>query len=430
MRTARLGPALLGIVAAFLIGCGGDEGGGGGGATGGQTTPEAKKLDPASAQNPKGNINWCIGKDTSNTYKPGVKAFNKANPGATAKLVELPESADEQRTQLTQRLRAKSAECDVLGLDVIWTAEFAAQGWLMDASDVIAQRKGEFIESTLDSASYSNKHWAIPYHSNAGFLYYRNDQVDQAPESWEDVYQQAQQQNGVIYQGARYEGLTVHFLELLYSAGGEVLSEDGQSVLVNSEQGKQVLQFMADGFKNGAVPKAVSTYKEEEARRAFESGKVTFMRNWPYAYGLGQAAPKIKGKFDITPFPSYGGGEGAGVLGGFNLGVSAFSKNPGGALALVNYLTGAEHQLFSATKANPPVRAETYDDAKAKKALPFADQLRQAITQAKPRPVSPVYQQISQAIYKNVHDAITGKAQPDAALTKMQQEIDQALKTF
>jgi multiple sugar transport system substrate-binding protein len=317
MKTARMLVALVVTALFAAVGCGG-----GGDDSGG--APKAEKATQAKAS---GNVTWCIGKDTTGAFGTVVDNFNKANPNANAKLLELPEDAVEQRRLQIQRLRAKSTECDVLGMDVIWTAEYAAQGWLKDVSDYISENGDKFIKSTVDTTNFEDKNWGVPFNSNAGFIYYRTDQVNEAPKDWETMYKEAADNNGIVYQGFRYEGLTVNFLELLYSKGGSIVSDDGKEATANSQEAKDVLKFMADGIKNGAAPKANTTYKEEESRRAFESGNATFMRNWPYAYALGKDS-KIADKFDITTFPGFAGQDGAGVLGGYNLGISAYSKNP------------------------------------------------------------------------------------------------------
>jgi multiple sugar transport system substrate-binding protein len=412
---------LLVALALAVAGCGDDDDDGGGDAA------QAPSGDTSKA---KGNVAWCIGKDTSGAYGTAIDLFKKENPNVTVNLVELPESADEQRTQLVQRLDAESDECDVLGMDVIWTAEFAAQNWLQDTSQIIEPRRDDFIPSTLETAEYEDKYWAVPYHTNAGFLYYRTDEVEQPPDAWEDVYSEAQQGNGIVYQGARYEGLTVNFLELLYSGGGAVLSEDGQEVTVNSPEGQAALEFMAQGIQDGAAPKAVTTYMEEESRRAFEAGNATFMRNWPYAYALGKES-KIADDFDVGTFPGFEGGEPAGVLGGINLAISAYSKNPEGAAAFINYATGPEVQKTNFLEsASPPATAAAYDDPEVQDKYAFASDLKAAVEQGQARPVSPVYAQISEAIYNNVHDALQGNKQPQAALDQMQSDIEQAIETF
>jgi len=420
MKTARMLVVLVVTALFAAVGCGG-----GGDDSGG--TPKAEKATQAKAS---GNVTWCIGKDTTGAFGTVVDNFNKANPNAKAKLLELPEDAVEQRRLQIQRLRAKSTECDVLGMDVIWTAEYAAQGWLKDVSDYISQNGDKFIKSTVDTTNYQGKNWGVPFNSNAGFIYYRTDQVQSAPKDWESLYKEAQDNNGIVYQGFRYEGLTVDFLELLYSKGGSIISDDGKKATANSQEVKDVLKFMADGIKNGAAPKAVTTYKEEEARRAFESGNATFMRNWPYAYALGKKS-KIGDKFDIATFPGFSGQDGAGVLGGYNLGISAYSKNPEGSLAFIEFATKPDQQKIMATEASlPPTTNATYDDPAVQKAMPFAAELKTAIEQAKPRPVSPVYPQISEAVYNNVYDALQGNASPDEAASKMNDEIQKALETF
>jgi len=417
-------PRVLAALAAMLLfavaGCGSDDDDSGG----------ASSAEKATQAKASGNVTWCIGKDTTGAFGTVVDNFNKANPNANVKLLELPEDAVEQRRLQIQRLRAKSDECDVLGMDVIWTAEYAAQGWLKDVSDYISQNGDKFIKSTVDTTDFEGKNWGVPFNSNAGFIYYRTDEVDKAPSTWEDLYKQAQQGNGVVYQGFRYEGLTVNFLELLYSAGGSIVSDDGKQATADSQEVKDVLKFMADGIKNGAAPKAVTTYKEEESRRAFESGNATFMRNWPYAYALGKDS-KIGDKFDIATFPGFAGQEGAGVLGGYNLGISAYSKNPEGSLAFIEFATEPDQQKIMATEASlPPTVSATYDDPAVKKAMPFAAELKTAIEQAQPRPVSPVYPQISEAVYNNVYDALQGKSSPDEAASNMNDQIQQALETF
>jgi multiple sugar transport system substrate-binding protein len=423
----------LAVAMAFAVAaCGSDDSGGSGGGESTGQTKGTKAIDVASMDNAKGNVTYCTGKDTSGDLVEGVKEFNKANPGLTAKLLEFPESADEQRNQFIQRQRAKSADCDVFESDVVWTAEFASQKWLLDMTPYIEKRKAEFVPSTLSSVTYDGKVWGVPRVTDAGLLYYRKDKVKSVPATWQDVYKQAQSGNGIVYQGASYEGLTVNFLELAFAAGGKILSDDGKKSVIDSPENLKALQFMVDGIKDGAAPKAVTTYMEEEARRTFEAGRADFERQWPYAYALGNMkGSKVKGKFEVAPYPEFEGGGKAAILGGHNSVVSAYSKNPGGALKLIDYLTSEKRMTKNAVKfSKTPTLKASYDDPAVKKALPFIDELKQAVEQAKSRPVSPVYSQISQAIYKNVNNALSGSTDPKAALSKAQEDMDKALATF
>jgi multiple sugar transport system substrate-binding protein len=429
--------ALLGLLVVPLLlaaGCGDDNGpsgGGGGGGDAGPSAEGAKVIDPASMDGAKGDVTFCAGKDTTGSKKAGVAEFNDQDPGITVKLLEFPESADEQRNQFVQRQEAKSAECDVFYSDVIWTAEFAVQKWLYDLTPYVEQRRAEFIPSTFATATYQDKVWGVPHKTNAGFLYYRTDQVDSVPETWQEVYDIAAKNDGIAYQGAAYEGLTVDFLELAFAAGGKVLSDDGKSAEIDSPENLAALKFMVDGIDAGAAPKAVTTYMEEPARRAFEAGRVTFLRNWPYVYATANRAKATSGKFDVVPFPSFEGAGKAGILGGANLVISTYSKNPGAALKFIDYMTSKDRQAEDIVKFSDasPLLA-VYDDPAVQKAQPFSDELKAAVEQSKARPVSPVYPQISQAIYKNVNAALSGKSSPEDALKAAQTQIDEALKTF
>lgn len=415
----------------FLVACGSDDGGVGAGSEATGQTEGAKVIDIKAMDNAKGEVTICMGKDTGGDVTTAVKSFNAQKNGVTAKLLEFSTSADEQRQQFVQRQEAKSGECDVFSSDVIWTAEFASQKWLYDLSPYIDTRRDELIEATLETATFDGKVWGMPQQTDAGFVYYRTDQVTDKPTTWQEVYKQAGEKNGIVYQGNSYEGLTVNFLELAFAAGGKVLSDDGKKSEISSAENVKALQLMADGVKNKVAARGVTTYMEEESRRYFESGKATFMRNWPYAYALGQKAKGVKGKFDVMPFPEFEGGGKAGILGGHNQVVSVYSKNPGGALKWIDHVTGSEHQKVQFLEASQsPTLKAIYDDPEVQKKYAFATQLRDAVSQAKSRPVSPVYSQVSQAIYKNVNAALSGKVTPEEALKTAQTEMDKALATF
>jgi multiple sugar transport system substrate-binding protein len=415
----------------FLAACGGDDDGGGAGSEATGQTEGAKVIDVKAMDNAKGEVTICMGKDTGGDVTTAVKSFNAQNNGVTAKLLEFSTSADEQRQQFVQRQEAKSGECDVFSADVIWTAEFASQKWLYDLTPYIDTRKDELIEATLETATFDGKVWGMPQQTDAGFLYYRTDQVTDKPATWQDVYKQAAEKDGIVYQGNSYEGLTCNFLELAFAAGGKVLSDDGKKSEINSPENVEALKLMADNVKNGTAARGVTTYMEEESRRYFESGKATFMRNWPYAYALGKKAKAVKDKFDVMPFPEFEGAGKAGILGGHNQVVSVYSKNPGGALKWISHVTGAEHQKVQFLEASQsPTLKAIYDDPEVQEKYEFATTLRDAISQAKSRPVSPVYPQVSQAIYKNVNAALAGKVSAEDALKTAQTEMDKALATF
>ena len=429
------------VACSLVVGaCGGGNGGGGGagggaGGGGGTKVTGAKVIDVNSMNKPpKGTIHYCQGKDTTGSAHFLVREFNKkyAAQGWKVALTEFPASADQQRSQFIQRQQAKSNDCDVFSSDVIWTAEFASQKWLYDMTPYVDQQRSKYIAAPLETVRYANKFWGVPETSDAAFLFYRTDKTNSAPPTWQQVYQQAAKQGGIVYQGAPYEGLTVDYLELAFAAGGQVLDPSGKKSAFNSPQNVKALQLMVNGIKQNAAPQAVTTYMEPETDQAWTSGRYAFMRNWTYAYAADNAgSSKVKGKYKVAPLPSFQGGGKAGILGGHNSVISAFTKNPGLALKFSDFYASPSVQKTLLLKYSlAAVVPGVYDDSAVKKAIPYASELKQAIGQAKARPVSPVYPQISQAIYKNVNDALAGRVSPAAAIKKASSQIDNALSTF
>jgi multiple sugar transport system substrate-binding protein len=429
--------ALLACAALVVAGCGDDAE-----PTGGAAPAEAEagavegaKVAPTfdEARDATGKVTFCAGKDTSGGYTRAVERFNEryADQGLKADLLEFPEGSDNQREQAVQRLEAGSPECDVIQADIIWIAEFASQKWAMDLTEYVEGREDEFIPSTLEPNEYGGRYWAVPQVTGAGLLYRRTDQVPDTPASWQELYRVAAEHDGIAYQGAPYEGLTCNFLEVAFAAGGGPLSEDGTQATLDTPENLAALNLMVDGIKSGGAPKGVTTYLEEPARRAFEAGRVSFMRNWSYAYALNQKAPKVKDRFTVEPLPPFEGGGSAGILGGNGPFLSAYSENPEGALLFVDHLTSPETlKLNMAEYSLPSVLEATYEDPEVQKAIPYAAELKRAIEQARPRPVSPVYTQISAAIYKNVNRALSGQVSPEEALAQGNAEIEEALATF
>jgi multiple sugar transport system substrate-binding protein len=428
--------ALLACAALVVAGCGDD------GESTERAAPQAEagavegaKVAPTleESRDATGKVTFCAGKDTTGGYARAVERFNEryADQGLEADLLEFPEGSDNQREQAVQRLEARSPECDVIQADIIWIAEFASQKWAMDVTEYVEGRADEFIPSTLEPNRYGDRYWALPQVTGAGLLYRRTDQVPDTPASWQELYAAAAEHDGMAYQGAPYEGLTCNFLEIAFAAGGEPLSEDGKSATLDTPENLAALQFMVDGIKSGAAPRGVTTYLEEPARRAFESGRVSFMRNWSYAYALNQKAPKVKDRFTVEPLPPFEGGGRAGILGGNGPFLSAYSENPEGGLLFIDHLTSPETlKLNMAEYSLPSVLEATYEDPDVQKAIPYSAELKRAIEQARPRPVSPVYTQISAAIYKNVNRALSGEVSPEEALAQGHKEIDEALATF
>jgi multiple sugar transport system substrate-binding protein len=361
--------------------------------------------------------------------QPLVGKWNAAHPAEKVTLLELPEAADDQHAQMVTNLQAKSDRYDVLNIDVAWTAEFADGGWIIPL-DRRQFPLDQFLKPVVDTAVFGGKLYGVPYTSNAGLLYYRKDILAKAgerpPKTWAELRRLARTLapryglEGYAGQFLPYEGLTVNFAEAVQSAGGAILTEDGTKVAVDSAQARQGLEFLVRGFHEGWIPRRAVSFKEEESRREFQEGRLLFLRNWPYAYGLAaRPGSKVANRFGVTLLPGQDG-PGSSSLGGANLAVSAYSRHQKTAIAFIKYFTGLDNEREVLTQGSfPPVWARLYDDPALIRRFPYLPVLKQSILAARPRPVSPNYNQVSLAISNSVSGALSFRQPPDAAVSQL-----------
>src|SRR6201984_938864 len=304
MRRAIPGIAVLAAGLLYLTGCTA------GRPPGGSPAPSADGIGP---------IPFAIGKDNSGWLQGVIAGWNTDHPGQKVTLLLLPQAANDQLAQLVANLQARSDLYDVIDMDVIWTAEFASNGWIIP----LPQSQfplGDFLKPAVDTAVYQGRLYAVPDYSNADLLYYRKDILAKAgkqpPKTWAQLQPLAQTVapkyglSGYAGTFAPYEGLTVNFAAAVQSAGGSILSPEGTKVTVNSAKALQGLEFLVNGFRQGWIPRAALSYEEESAQNAFASGKFLFMDNWPDVYAaLSAPGPqnKVYGKFGIVALPGLNG---------------------------------------------------------------------------------------------------------------------------
>ncbi|MCA9597855.1 MAG: extracellular solute-binding protein [Myxococcales bacterium] len=334
--------------------------------------------------------------------------FMQLHPGVRVVRETTPDDAEVRHRGYVQRLVAGLHQPDVLQLDVIWTPELAAAGWLLPLEAPDAQ---DFVKPALDAQRHQGQLYALPWFVDVGMLYYRKDRGP-PPTSLADL-----ERGGLAWQNARYEGLVTVFQEVLGAFGGRMKDDQGH-VVVDSPQGDKALSFMRSAITRGSVPRAALSWHEEETRFAFENGRVRFMRNWPYAASL------LTVPFGVMPLPAAPGGQPTAALGGAALAVNAASEHPREARALIEYLTAPEQMLERARIAGQlPARLSVYRSPELELAISPADALR-IVRSARARPASPIYSELSELLQIHLHDALSGRAEPHAALSAAAREMN------
>ncbi|GAA3234600.1 ABC transporter substrate-binding protein [Actinocorallia longicatena] len=332
-----------------------------------------------------------------------VKRCNGLAKGAYKIVLNtLPRGADDQREQLVRRLAAEDSGLDVLGLDVTWTAELAEAEWIREWSGTYAQqaRKGT-LALPIDTAMWKGRLFAAPYNSNVQLLWYRSDLLPDPPSTWQGLMAasaalaKAGKPHYGEVTGAQYEGIVVWFNSLVTSAGGRILSQDGERVELG-RPALTALQTMRDFARSKAADPSLSNTKEDDARLAVEAGRAAYEVNWPFVYAsMAANKPDMIRNFKWAAYPGITG-PGRSPLGGANFAVSRYSHHPDASFKAALCLRDPESQRIAATKDGlPPTIEAVYSAEGMAKAYPMRQAILDALKTAAPRPKTPTYQNVS-----------------------------------
>jgi len=363
--------------------------------------------------------------------------------GHTVSLVPMPASTTDQFGQYRLWLAAGNEDIDLYQLDVIWAPQLAEQ--FIDMSGIAAYMMAKHFPSIVESQTVDGRLVALPIFTDAPALYYRKDLLEKhgqpVPTTWEQLTEVAQivqdaeraegnaDMWGFVWQGNAYEGLTCDALEWVKSFGGGQIVEPDGTISINNERAIAALELAAT-WPGTISPPGVLAYQEEEARGVFQTGNAVFMRNWPYAFGLGNRADSAgKGRFDVTTLPTGGGQDtSAATLGGWNVAVSKYSQNRDIAISLALYLSDVEAQKNRAINESLiPTIVSLYDDEEIAQANPIIPRWKDVFLQAVPRPSAPTkvkYNEVSSKFWSAVHNTLSGDGTAAENLELLELELE------
>ncbi|HEV7319967.1 MAG TPA: ABC transporter substrate-binding protein [Ensifer sp.] len=361
-----------------------------------------------------------------NFIREQLDIFEKET-GHKVSLVTMPPSSSEQFSQYRLWLAAGNKDVDVYQTDVVWAPQLADQ--FVDLTEAAKDVVGQHFPSIIASQTVNGRLVALPAFTDAPALYYRKDLLEKygkaPPKTWDElavIAKEIQEKEraagkpdlwGYVFQGNAYEGLTCNALEWIKSSGGGQIVEPDGTVSVNNEKAAAAIDRIK-GWIGTISPQGVLAYQEEESRGVWQTGNSVFMRNWPYAYALGNGDDSaVKGKFAVAPLPTAtDGDQPSSTLGGWNVAVSKYSEDQEAAIALVKFLSSAEVQKRRAIElSNLPTVAALYDDPEVAKAQPFMPAWKPIFESAVPRPsaVTKVkYNEVSAKFWGAVHNSLSG----------------------
>ncbi len=414
------GAALLGVA-----GCGGGGGGGGGGAGGNE-------------------IVFSFFPDPTGSVQKLIDRFNEQNQGITVKLREMPADSGQHFDQLNTQFQSGETSIDVIGGDVVWPAQFAANGYIADLSDRFPEdERRAFLPATIEANTYEGKVYGVPWYTDAGMLYYRQDLLEKSgfsepPKTWDElkgmaakVREDSGTRYGYVFQGADYEGGVVNALEYIWTSGGDVL--DGETVVINSPEARRGLEIERSMVAEGVAPEGVSQYKEQESASLFLGGGAVFMRNVPRMYAL--ASDPAESKIDpatigIAAMPvAEEGLQSYSSLGGWNLFLNANSKQADAAYEFIRFMSAPEQQKIRSVEGSVlPTRKELYEDPEVLEKVRVAELGQEAIQNTRPRPISPYYSDMSLKMAEQFVRSLRGNVTPEEALGVLEGELEEIVR--
>jgi trehalose/maltose transport system substrate-binding protein len=345
--------------------------------------------------------------------------------GIQVQFTQRPQDSSDALALFQRFFQGQSSDIDAMSIDVVWPGTLSPH--LVDLSQALSDDAKQHYPGIIANNTVGGKLVAMPYFSDFGILYYRTDLLQKygfsaPPKTWDELQQQAAKIQdgekganpnfaGFVFQGKAYEGLTCDALEWMASSGGGTIVDQSGKVTVNNPQAAAILNEVK-GWIGGIVPRGVTSYQEEDARTTFGGGNAAFMRNWPYAYSVSQAADSVvKGKFDVGPLPAQAGGKSSGTIGGWGQAVSKYSKSQDAAIQWIRYLCSADVQTWRGALGSfvPTIQAVA-DKPDVQANQPYLKTLAGVDRVGRPSGVfADQYNQASAAFYQGVAQVLGGQ---------------------
>ena len=386
-------------------------------------------------------IKTLVRADEAQQLQPLVGKFNQQHSDIKFEVVEAPSDSNQVEDLYTSSFLLGNSPYDMIYMDIVWTPKFAAAGWLRDLSDRLDPEEAEkYLAGDLAGGMYQDKLYRLPFRSDAGMLYYRQDLLEQAgysepPETFEEllsVSQDLQQQGladwGYVWQGKQYEGLAAMFVEILQGNGAYWVNPETSEVGLDRPEAIAAVEFLKEAISLKVSPPGVTTYAEEETRLLFQNGKAAFLRNWPYVYSLALDS-NIAGKYSIKPMVHAPGKSSGATLGGWGLGISTTTKHADAAWEVLEFLSSEESQReFILETGFVPSRVMLFNDPQIVAKYNYYPQLLEVVQSSALRPPIAQYAQASDILQRYLSSAITGKITPKVAMEKAANETRNLLK--
>jgi multiple sugar transport system substrate-binding protein len=387
------------------------------------------------------------GQQRPDVVRPLLDRYQAANPDVRVELEVGGATSDLQQQYLTTVLTAQDSAIDVMLIDVVRQAQYAAAGWAEPLDGYLGDQKdsllGQYLPVYAGSNLIDGKLIALPAFADALFLYYRKDLLEkhalQPPTTWDELAASATkiqaaegdpELQGISFQGKPIEGAVCTFLVPYWSAGGSLNDAEG-GFAFDQAAAEKSFGLWRRLIAEGVAKRNVAEVATDDTRKEFQAGKAVFAVLWAYGWSHFQtdADSAVQGKVGVVRLPAFAGGESATCIGGWQWAISAFSDEKEEAAKLVRFLAGPDGVRHLALAAsNLPVLPALYEDPEILAANPWFADARAVVESARARPKSPRYPEVSETIRTNVNAVLAGVKEPEDAIAEMKARLARTLR--
>lgn len=362
-----------------------------------------------------------------------IPAFQKANPGIKVKSVAVPYG------DLHQKLVTAVAGGqlpDIVRSDIVWVPELANLGVLAPLDKLVPKFKKlltTVYPGPLATNFWKGHYYGLPLDTNTRVLL-SNPSVYAAagvavPKTQQDVVNVAaavKAQGAFAFADNDLSGWNI--LPWIWSAGGDVTNKTvtKASGYINSSKSLSAVKLLYDLYKNGDIPSILVQGGQDGTEEGLATGKYASVMNGPWDYPIiAGSHPDFKIYASQTPS---GAGGSVSVVGGEDIVITKSSKKKAAAAKFVSYMLSSTAQKAMAKVGQMSVLKSLGSSMTS--IQPYYAAFVKQLATAKPRPVTPAWPAIDQAMKTKLQEVFTGDGNLKKALDDLAVQIDGILAKY
>lgn len=356
-----------------------------------------------------------------------IKAYEQANSGVTVQPTFVSYEALHDKIVTS----APAGTYDVVLMDVIWPAEFATKGIVQDVtSRYPSSWQQDMLGGAYTTAEYNGKFYGVPWGPSTKFFYYNTDMVAKVGASasdlntWDGVLKVAKKikdaglaKYPIAWSWSQAEAVVCDYGQLLGAFGGQFTDSNGD-LAVNQGAGVSTLAWMKQTIDDGLSNPASTTFLEDDVQKTLAQGQTAFGLNWESTFSALQdsSQSKVVGKIGILPTPQGPDGKRPGVNGAMALAIPTKATHPDDAWKLIEYLTSQPVQDKYPTGWLPNWKSSYSDSTVTSQAPELFTAAATGYADLIQRPQVPNYNSTSEALQKEIQQALLGSKTPQQAM--------------